>query len=59
MEKSTAKQRAAIEQEEKDFEKQCNDIPHNEVTDRGEPFWYNHLAKSLIAILFLCAVLDW
>jgi len=48
MEKSTAKQRAAIEQEEKDFEKQCNDIPHNEVTDRGEPFWYIHPAKSLL-----------
>ena len=48
MAKSTAKQRKDIKKEEEDFKQHCINIPHNEMTDRGEPFWYNHPAKSLL-----------
>lgn len=45
---STAIQRKRIEDEEKDFEQHCKNIPHNKVTDRGEPFWYIHPAKAFL-----------
>ena len=48
MAKSTDKQRKDIKKEEEDFKQHCINIPHNEMTDRGEPFWYNHPAKSLL-----------
>ena len=56
---STAIQRKRIEDEEKDFEQHCKNIPHNKVTDRGEPFWYIHPAKAFLieeAYLFAMAI---
>lgn len=46
--KSTTKQRKVIEQDEEDFKQHCTNKPHNEMTDRDEPFWYNHPAKALL-----------
>lgn len=48
MAKTTAKQRKDIKEDEEAFKQHCINIPHNEMTDRGEPFWYNHPAKSLL-----------
>ena len=38
--------RVKIAKEESDFSSDVKNFPANEKTDRGEPFWYNHLAKA-------------
>ena len=40
--------KADLEGEESKFQKYCFKYPKNKMTDRGEPFWYNHLEKSLL-----------
>jgi hypothetical protein len=46
--KMTDKCRKTLEQDVEDFKQDCKNIPHNETTDRGEPFWYNHRARLLL-----------
>ncbi|KAL7525946.1 hypothetical protein ACHAXR_002456 [Thalassiosira sp. AJA248-18] len=48
MKMTTDKLKKGIEKGEKDFEQDCVNFPHNQQNDRGEPFWYNHPAKTLL-----------
>ena len=41
--------RIEVERKQQAFEQDCRNFPHNEKNNRGEPFWYNHPAKSLLA----------
>lgn len=41
--------RGVLSTEEAAFQKYCLKFPAKKITDRGEPFWYKHPAKDLLA----------
>ena len=47
--KITEKERAGVRNDLESFAKDCHNFPENEVTDRGEPFWYRSPAKKALA----------
>lgn len=49
MDKLTKKRRQKLDEDELVFQQYCRDFPAKELTSKGEPFWYNHPAKSLLA----------
>jgi len=49
MVKLTAKLMKKRREENDVFEQHFQSKPHSIINDRGEPFWYNHPAKSLLA----------
>ncbi len=49
MKAATAKARAAIQANEKLFQKDMKNFPPQEVNQKGEKFWYNHAARTLLA----------
>ena len=48
MKELTEKERTDCLKNQQNFEKYCLAFPHAKKSNRGEPFWHNHLAKRLL-----------